>query len=325
MKHRFASLALIALCVPFLASAEQPADDQAWIAQAAAQVQAIGNRVEFELGSDSNGPGSNVPVARQKLQTLRMAQGLAQQLKPQLADWERRNGSDMGDLYKRFGMDKGDEAWKAQQQVRRFIEAVEAAGPQNARNCIELVETWGIDAKYIERLHPTVQVKAVEDARGLASMCDQFAPDDAGVKQAAAALEPRLTATLERFAELERQALQAREWKPSNTGVAQAAALAEAVKQFLAGHPEWGGNKSKGTQVLAVSVQGNWFVAERNLLGQPAKWGLPVHVAIRTHAHKPEVAQVYDLSIITPTDRQAAPFEGYWVGNTWMVLASRVK
>jgi len=76
MKHRFASLALIALCVPFLASAEQPVDDQAWIAQAAAQVQAIGNRVEFELGSDSNGPGSNVPVARQKLQTLRMAQGL---------------------------------------------------------------------------------------------------------------------------------------------------------------------------------------------------------------------------------------------------------
>ena len=325
MTHRFASLALIALCAPCLASAQQPAEEHAWIAQAAAQAQAIGNRADYELGSDSNGPGSNVPVARQKLQTLRMAQGLARQLKPQLAEWERRNGSDMGDLYQRFGMDRGDEAWKAQQQVRRFIEAVEAAGPQNARNCIELVETWGVDATYIARLHPTVQVKAVEDARGLASMCDQFAPDDAEVRQAAAALEPRLAATLEQFAELERKALESRDWKPSSAGVAQADALAQAVKQFLSGHPEWGGNQTKGTQVLAVSVQGDWFVAERNLLGQPARWGLPVHVAIRTRAHKPEVAQVYDLSIITPTDRQAAPFEGYWVGDTWMVLASRVK
>lgn len=323
MKHCFAILALIALGSPVPSQADETTDDQTWVTQAMAQTQAIGNRTEFELGSDSNGPGANVPVARQKLHTLHMAQALAHRLKPELADWERRNGSDMNDLYQRFGTDKGHDIWMAKGQVQRFIEAVEAAGPQNARNCIELVETWGIDANYIKRLNPIVQVKAVEDARGLAGMCDQFAPDDAGIKQAMARLEPKLEATLAEFVELERKALEAREWKP-NASIAQASTLAQAVKQFLGGHREWGGNTAKGTQVLAVTVQGDWFVAERNLLGQPAKWGLPVHVAIRTNAHKPEVAQVFNLSIITPTATQAAPFEGYWVGNTWMVLASRI-
>ena len=81
MKHCFAILALIALGSPIPSQAYETTDDQTWVTQAMAQTQAIGNRTEFELGSDSNGPGTNVPVARQKLHTLHMAQALAHRLK----------------------------------------------------------------------------------------------------------------------------------------------------------------------------------------------------------------------------------------------------
>ncbi|GAB4211580.1 MAG: hypothetical protein OHK0013_33460 [Sandaracinaceae bacterium] len=77
-----------------------------------------------------------------------------------------------------------------------------------------------------------------------------------------------------------------------------------------------GAHPTRHIQVLAVTVRGDWFVAERNLFGQPTSYGLPVYVALTSDFTAEGVAQVLQLSLITTEARPSAPWDGYWAGDT---------
>ena len=76
---------------------------------------------------------------------------------------------------------------------------------------------------------------------------------------------------------------------------------------------------------LDVCVRGPWQVAERDIFGRVISWRLPIHIAVTDPDLRPRnVARVYELSLLAmegAPDRapQKPPFEGYWVGNSWMM------
>lgn len=88
--------------------------------------------------------------------------------------------------------------------------------------------------------------------------------------------------------------------------------------------------RGKGLEVVAVAIRGPWQVAETDIFGRVITWRLPIHLAVTSAADKARnVARVYELSCITqeaaPGEaKQAPPFDGFWVGNSWMMRLNKV-
>jgi hypothetical protein len=102
-------------------------------------------------------------------------------------------------------------------------------------------------------------------------------------------------------------------------------ALAAAALDYFQKDSRWGGNEKQKTEVLKVAVRGPWRVAERDVFGRVTSWRLPIHLAITTPALRERgIARVFELSAVAlegPPDQaqKAPPFDGYWVGNNWML------
>lgn len=88
--------------------------------------------------------------------------------------------------------------------------------------------------------------------------------------------------------------------------------------------------RGKGLEIVAVAVRGPWQVAETDVFGRVITWRLPVHLAVTQPSDRSRnIARVYDLSCITveaaPGEaRQAPPFDGFWVGNSWMMRLNKI-
>ena len=156
-------------------------------------------------------------------------------------------------------------------------------------------------------------------------LCPQFNPADPSIRTRAEAKRERLEAILAENREQELEMIADKRWEGSigSVSAGNPRALANAGRAFLRGHREWGGN-DRDTNVLVVSVRGDWFVASRDILGRPATWGLPVHVAITNEDTPDEIAQVFELSLVTSGRNKSGNFGANRVGNTWRMLRSNL-
>ncbi|MHC5051205.1 MAG: hypothetical protein ACYTGK_11425, partial [Planctomycetota bacterium] len=97
--------------------------------------------------------------------------------------------------------------------------------------------------------------------------------------------------------------------------------LAESAAKWLAA--DW----TKDKDLLAVRINGDWLVAETNVLGQTTNWGLPIEAAFRRHTDRDadrDVAWVYSLTMVTRQAEQAPPWEGARVGSNRRMRASKI-
>lgn len=117
--------------------------------------------------------------------------------------------------------------------------------------------------------------------------------------------------------------------------------LAKASLEALRKDKAWGnqgpepeknadGTAKPGVEVVAVAVRGGWRPAEHDLFGRVISWGLPIHLAVTKPDLKAKnIARVYELTIVTVQGapgkvQKAPPFDGAWVGNSWMMRLSKV-
>lgn len=104
--------------------------------------------------------------------------------------------------------------------------------------------------------------------------------------------------------------------------------LADQTLDYFKKDRAWGAKDD--VDVLAASVRGPWQVAERDLFGRVIRWRLPIHVAVTTAKLKPRgIARVYDLSIVAmqgapDNSPKKPPFDGFWVGDNWMMLITNL-
>jgi len=99
--------------------------------------------------------------------------------------------------------------------------------------------------------------------------------------------------------------------------------LAQAARDWLAGDAGW----TKGKDVLAVRVNGDWLVAEKNIKGEPVSWGLPVEAAFVRHTDKDagrDAAIVFRLTMVTRDAEKSPPFKLARVGSTRQMRASKI-
>lgn len=99
-----------------------------------------------------------------------------------------------------------------------------------------------------------------------------------------------------------------------------------AALEFFQNDERWGGRE--GSDVLRVWVGGPWVVTEKDLLGRPIQWGLPIYVAeSRPHLHDMNAIRIFEVTALarqgTPAP-QSPPFIGFWVGDNWLVSRDKL-
>ena len=105
----------------------------------------------------------------------------------------------------------------------------------------------------------------------------------------------------------------------ANTSAGSGASLSAAGLRFLNGQSDWGGNTKRGTKILKVTVKGDWYVAEKTLIGTPLRYGLPAYIAVSDNTIPAEEIIVYEVTFVTKRPRKETDFLGVWVGDVWMM------
>ena len=105
--------------------------------------------------------------------------------------------------------------------------------------------------------------------------------------------------------------------------------LAKASLDWFKNSPDWGKRSSKIRHPLAVTVTGPWSVQQKNLLGEPIMYGLPIKLAVRVDEDSElNVVRVYDLTMRTMEARgvkMEPPFDHITVGNSYFIRPNKVK
>jgi hypothetical protein len=104
--------------------------------------------------------------------------------------------------------------------------------------------------------------------------------------------------------------------------------LAAAAMEYLQ-NDEAGRQQDDSDHTFAVCVKGDWVAAEKNILGQPIQWGLPIYGACYNSEEKARnVCRVFGLTILTeaggPGQKKEPPFTGVWVGNIYKMRIANV-
>ena len=104
--------------------------------------------------------------------------------------------------------------------------------------------------------------------------------------------------------------------------------LAGVALDWFKNSPDWGQRSSKIRHPLAVTVTGPWSIQERNLLGEPIMYGLPIKLAVEVDEDKElNVVRVYVLTMRTGEYRgvkMEPPFTHITVGGNYFIRPDKV-
>lgn len=216
-------------------------------------------------------------------------------------------GFDVGDNYE-FIMDR--------------FKYLETAGEKNALVALKHIRNKGTNASTLKALHEIYRVKAIEEAKNMLTIAVLFDPGNARIERRTARLRTDVVEALKAYREEEMRVLQKRKFKGniSGTSAGSPAALSAAGKRFITGLSDWGGNTKKQTKIHEVSIIGDWFVAERDALGRPTRYGLPAAIYLRDNTTDEGVVRVYEVSLVTKFPKMEPNFYGVWVGKVWRLL-----
>ena len=301
--------------------------------QAAERLRALGNRSEWTLAENHSPSIGQVmgwlttTLAKQE-EAQRVAAEPRAVLEALRARYANGAGGDESDaLFQQFEALDVQQVMTDYQAIKNILGWIDQAAPANARRCVQVLRMSGTDRSYLQGVNEMLRARGVAEAREMLEVCPRFQPGNAQIDADLSQLRPQVEQVLTEFRDAEMAAARARNWEPSIGSVSSGspAQLARVGLDFLRGHENWGRNTSRGVQVLGATVRGDWFVAERNIIGQPIKFGLPVTVAVRANGVLEGLARVYQLSLITTSAQQSPPFGGYWVGDSWQILAERVR
>lgn len=248
-------------------------------------------------------------------------------LQPALAALSSKYGTEstaIDDKLQAMGVPPGD---RFSNELDELIRGVQHVGSSRTASADYLAQNVLAMCDTVDRLVPDVRVKRLQEQKARLLIAQQFDPGNSTVNEQLAAIDGRIEATVAKVdADID-----AAVWAghvDGFPGPGKVEELAAAAKDFFTVDSRWGGNDKQPVEVLAVAVRGPWRVAQRDVFGRVTSWRLPIHLAItRPDLRARGIARVYELSAVAmegSPDKalQAPPFDGYWVGNSWMMRLS---
>ncbi|MDH7569409.1 MAG: hypothetical protein QHJ73_07480 [Armatimonadota bacterium] len=283
-------------------------------------------------------PGEEISLADARKQAAlldRFAAGDAD-LKAKLDAFAARYGRTEDEITAK--LEAAGYAGQAFVPARHFVEL--SSAPQRAAKAKSVMAEAlarqvmrGLDPATLKGQHDfRVAETPFTDYREMAALAVGLDPENALARQASTEVDGKIAGAERDFA----ARVDARVWpRHAAAAPANAAQLAAAAMQWMRESAEWGRRnqnprvEDKAPRVpLAVTITGPWNVQERNLLGQPTMYGLPVLVAVQLDREKSRnLARVYQLTLCTAQYagvKAAPPFDSARVGDSYFVRPGKV-
>jgi hypothetical protein len=274
--------------------------------------------------------GSDVEEANAQLAKIEdLEQKVLPVLQPVLAKIAEKYGStsmDINNALHKLGMSSSEEFGS---EFERLYEGVGNIVKSRKATAETIVPEAERAISHIDFLTPDIRVKKLQEVKALLQVGHKFDPNNQALNQMLATIDDKSAEVAENI----EQDIDAKTWSGhvgDFAGPGDTNDLAKTALEYFRNHESWGKNLKKKVDVLAVAVRGQWQVAETNILGQVIQWRLPIHLAITDETLKPKnIVRVYELSVLTMQGNpgqveKAPPFDGYWVGNNWMMRLNKL-
>ena len=205
-----------------------------------------------------------------------------------------------------------------------------AGGIENIKKT-RIVMAEDLVKKFKERLpriktgHDFFVVEQYGDIKKWLQMAGRYDPENSEVKAAQANIDREIAQGLKDFhARIDR-----REWSSHASNAPQnAGKLARAAMEWFDQNPDWGRREKDPRRPLAVAVTGPWSIQEKNIIGEPIMYGLPVLLAVQVDSDRElNVARVYVLTLRTVEKRgvkMEPPFDHATVGDSYFIRPSNI-
>lgn len=120
-------------------------------------------------------------------------------------------------------------------------------------------------------------------------------------------------------------AVAARKWDGHKNAPSNVAEITAAAMNYFKGPKGWADKYT----VRAVAIRGQWTVQKKNIVGVPILYGIAVHLAVQKEEDKKQQqVRVFNGTLITVEKegvKPKPPFDGFYVGDSWLVSADSVK
>ncbi len=181
--------------------------------------------------------------------------------------------------------------------------------------------------------HDFFRLARHDEVRAWHAVAQQFDKDNAKVVELTQRCDQALADDMQKF----KEKIAARKWPAhAATAPADAKKLAATALAWFKNSTDWGKREQnaqatdKAPRVpLAVAVTGPWSIQERNILGEPTMYGLPILLAVQLPADsKDGLARVFVLTMRTAEFKgvkMEPPFDSVTVGDSYFINADAVQ
>jgi hypothetical protein len=184
----------------------------------------------------------------------------------------------------------------------------------------------------MDNAHDFYRLARHDEVRAWLAVAQQFDKANAKVTELTQRCAQVLADDLKKF----KEKIADRKWPVHAAGApADAKKLAAVALDWFKSSPDWGARKpdpASGRQpydILAVRVTGPWSVQERNILGEPVMYGLPILLAVQLPSDKEnELARVFVLTMRTAEFKgvkMEPPFDSVAVGDSYFIMPEAVE
>ncbi len=256
-------------------------------------------------------------------------------IQPVVASFAEKYGSDtmtIDNKYWEMGLGRTEEADFLSSNFRDLYEGLKNF-PKTRQETSEYLRKWaeGIIKNVDEGFYPAQdRMNRMYEAKSYLDFACKFDPNNAKANTQLASIDQKIAEVGKKLT----KDIDKKKWAGHITnfsGPGTAGDLAKSALEYFKNDRDWGKSSKKKITVVAVAVRGQWEIAETNILGQVTQWRLPIHLAITDEKFKKEnIAQVFELSILAKEGAPGAapkspPFDGFWVGNNWLMRLDKIK
>ncbi len=256
-------------------------------------------------------------------------------IQPVVASFAEKYGSDtmaIDNTYYGMGLNRTEEVDFLSSNFRDLYEALGNV-PKTRQETSEYLCKWAEDMIRLvdEGFYPAQdRINRMYEAKSFLDFACKFDPNNAKANTQLASIDQKIAEVGKKLT----KDIDKKKWAGHITnfaGPGTTGDLAKSALEYFKNDRDWGKSSKKKIIVVAVAVRGQWEIAETNLLGQVTQWRLPIHLAITDEKFKKEnIAQVFELSILAKEGSPGAapkspPFDGFWVGDNWLMRLDKVK
>ncbi len=190
----------------------------------------------------------------------------------------------------------------------------------------DLVSRASEQFAHIGNVHDFHVAEQLAETKTWFAMAGRYQADNPKVKEAQAGVDRQIEQAVKVF----NARIDTRTWPgQAPTAPSNGKQLSRIALDWFKNSPDWGQNTKQPRVPLAVVVTGPWSVQQKNILGEPTLYGLPVLLAVRVDGDKElDVARAFALTLRTAEKagvKMEPPFDHVTVGDSFFIRPAAIK